>query len=660
MYRTSSLVRWSALAGILGLLVCLDISRSRADVDLTGNDAPAGAVWLDTLDLTTIQQGYGAAHAGRSVDNAPLTLGGVTYVHGVGTHAVSNFVVDLHGSATRFQSEVGIDGEKPNKGSVTFTVLVDGHVKANTQVIHGGDKPQYLDVDLTGAKKLELVVGDADDGIDSDHGDWAGAAITLVPGGQKPTSVVIPVEPARLIIPTVSPVPQIHYPRITGATPGHAFLFLIPATGQAPLTFSAKGLPAGLTLDPATGIITGSLTSAGRTKVQITVKNSLGTDHSVLTIVGGDHVLAQTPPMGWNSWNVWAGNVNEDRVKAAADVMISSTLAQHGFEYVNIDDTWEAARDAQGNILSNDKFPDMKALAEYVHSKGLKIGLYSSPGPTTCAGFPASYQHEDQDAQSYANWGFDYLKYDWCSYGGIARNPDLAAYEKPYSVMRTSLDKVNRDIVFSFCQYGMGDVWKWGQQIGGNCWRTTGDINDSWSSLHSIYERQNGHEVYAGPGHWNDPDMLVVGIVGWGNTHPSHLTQNEQILHITMWSLLSSPLLIGCDMTKLDPFTLALLTNDEAIAISQDELGKPAGKISTADDGGEVWARPLSDDTKAVGLLNPTSGPLAVTVTWAELGLKGSQNVRDLWLHQNVGKFDSAYTVTVPTHGAVLLKVSSK
>jgi alpha-galactosidase len=226
--------------------------------------------------------------------------------------------------------------------------------------------------------------------------------------------------------------------------------------------------------------------------------------------------------------------------------------------------------------------------------------------------------------------------------------------------MRASLDKVNRDIVFSFCQYGMGDVWTWGQQIGGNCWRTTGDIRDNWGSLHGIYESQDGHEKYAGPGHWNDPDMLTVGVVGWGNTHPSHLTPNEQILHITMWSLLSAQLLIGCDMTKLDPFTLALLTNDEAIAINQDPLGKPAGKIATDPEGGEIWARPLSDGSKAVGLINPTSAPILISVTWSQLGLAGNQNVRDLWLHKDLGAFASGYSVEVPTHAAVLLKVVPK
>ena len=235
----------------------------------------------------------------------------------------------------------------------------------------------------------------------------------------------------------------------------------------------------------------------------------------------------------------------------------------------------------QGVIQTNEKFPDMKALADYVHSKGLKLGIYSSPGPKTCAGFAASYQNEEQDASTYASWGIDYLKYDWCSYGGIAKDGSLAELQKPYRVMRDALDECGRDIVYSFCQYGMGDVWKWGAEVGGNCWRTTGDINDSWGSMSGIGFGQDGHEKYASPGHWNDPDMLVVGKVGWGpNLHPTGLTPNEQMTHISLWCLLSSPLLIGCDLSDMDQFTLDLLTNDEVLDVNQDPLWQTGGPKS--------------------------------------------------------------------------------
>jgi alpha-galactosidase len=374
--------------------------------------------------------------------------------------------------------------------------------------------------------------------------------------------------------------------------------------------------------------------------------------------VGGTRRLALTPPMGWNSWNVWAGAVDAEKVRAAADWMVKSGLAAHGYQYINIDDTWEAGRDSSGEIQTNQKFGDMRALADYVHSKGLKLGIYSSPGPQTCGGYEGSYGHEQQDAETYARWGIDYLKYDWCSYGGIAgRGAGLEALQKPYRVMRAALDTVPRDIVYSLCQYGMGNVWEWGAEIGGNCWRTTGDINDSWGSLQRIGFSQAGHEQYAGPGHWNDPDMLVVGRLGWGpNIHPTRLTPNEQITHLTLWCLQSAPLLIGCDMAQMDPWTVSLLSNDEVLEVNQDPLAKPAGRRSQQDQV-EVWARPLWDGTMAVGLFNRGIERATVTARWSDLGLHGRQPVRDLWQQKNLGSFDGSFAVPVAGHGAVLVKI---
>ena len=363
--------------------------------------------------------------------------------------------------------------------------------------------------------------------------------------------------------------------------------------------------------------------------------------------------------MGWNSWNCFGCDVNEANVRAAADAMVASGLIQHGWSYINIDDCWEAGRDADGNMLSNQKFPDMKALTDYVHSKGLKIGLYSSPGPKTCAGHEGSYKHEEQDARRYAEWGFDYLKYDWCSYGEIVPNPDHAGLLKPYQVMRAALDKAPRDIVFSLCQYGMGNVWEWGAEVGGNCWRTTGDITDTWSSMAGIGFGQAGHEKYAGPGHWNDPDMLVVGYVGWSaKVRPTRLTPNEQYTHISLWCLLCSPLLIGCDMTKLDEFTLNLLTNDEVLDVNQDPLGRQAGRV--AKNGSlEIWAKDMEDGAKAVGLFNRGEdaghhdremvrpGPVRQAHASATSGGR-----------QDLGRFADQFQTEVPRHGVALVKVS--
>jgi alpha-galactosidase len=449
--------------------------------------------------------------------------------------------------------------------------------------------------------------------------------------------------------------PAIHGPRVVGSTPGRPFLFLVPATGDGPLAYSARNLPAGLSLDEHTGIISGSLRGPGTTEVELTVRGAQGDATRKLTIVGADHKLALTPPMGWNSWNVWGTSVDADKIRQAADWMVKSGLAAHGFRFINIDDAWEAGRDANGEIQPNAKFGDMKALADYVHSKGLLLGIYSSPGPLTCGGYAGSFGHEEQDAATYARWGIDYLKYDWCSYQ--AKESSLPEFQKPYRVMRGALDKVDRDITFSFCQYGMGDVWEWGTDAGGNLWRTTGDITDQWSSLAKIGFRQNGHEKFAGPGHWNDPDMLVVGKLGWGpHLHPTGLTADEQATHITLWSMLAAPLLIGCDLSEMDRSTLDLLTNDEVLDIDQDPLGKQAWRCATSTLT-EVWARPLSDGTIAVALFNRDDKASKATVKWADLGIGGSQPVRDLWQRKDVGTFGSSFSATVPAHGTVLVKV---
>jgi alpha-galactosidase len=645
----------------LGLLV-LELIAAR----LSANDAvaprgsmlPEHAIWLDSLDLNTIEQGWGKPQAGRSVDANPLRLHGTMYARGVGTHAASEMTIQLKGAATRFSAMVGVDDEVGGQGSVEFEIWVDGKRVAGSGLLRGGSEPKLLSVDLRGAKKLLLLVNDGGDGIGFDHANWAGAVLELAAdAAAKPVAEAPPPASIPEIARENSPKPAIHGPRITGSTPGRPFLFLVPATGQAPLRYSAERLPEGLSIDSKTGIISGSLKAAGTTVVELTVTNDLGSAKRELSIIGGQHKLALTPPMGWNSWNCWASAVSDDHVRAAADAMVRSGLAAHGFQYVNIDDCWEGKRDANGEILTNAKFPNMKALADYVHSKGLKLGIYSSPGPKTCAGFEASWKHEQQDADSYAKWGVDYLKYDWCSYGQIAPNPDRAALMKPYQVMRQALDRCNRDIVFSLCQYGMGDVWKWGAEVGGNCWRTTGDITDDWGSMSGIGFGQAGREPYAGPGHWNDPDMLVVGKVGWGpSLHPTRLKPSEQVTHITLWSLLAAPLLIGCDMSQMDDFTLALLTNSEVIDVNQDPLGKQARRVAQVGQT-EVWARPLFDGTTAVGLFNRGGSPAAVKVTWDSLKLRGSQPVRDLWQQKNVGGFFEVYEATVPRHGAVLMKI---
>jgi alpha-galactosidase len=339
--------------------------------------------------------------------------------------------------------------------------------------------------------------------------------------------------------------------------------------------------------------------------------------------------------------------------------MASSGLAAVGFQYVNIDDGWEGKRDADGALQSNEKFPDMKALADYVHSKGLKIGIYSSPGPRTCQGLAGSYQHEESDAKTWAGWGIDLLKHDWCSYSGIVKDNSLAELQKPYTTMHDALMKTGRDIVYSLCQYGMGDVWAWGADVGGNYWRVSGDLTDVWSNMSPIGFRQAGREQWTRPGHYTDPDMLVVGKVGWGpSVHDTRLTPNEQITHISLWALQAAPLLLGADMSQFDAFTANLMTNDEVLAVDQDMLVKAASRVSQRERL-EVWARPLADGTMAVGLFNRGLQAAKVSASWTELGLRGAQPVRDSWLQKDLGASTAEYSATVPAHGAVLVKIGT-
>ncbi len=628
----------------------------------------AADVWLSSLDLSGVEQAWGVPRADQSVENHALKIGGKTFERGLGTHAASSVQIILDGQGERFEAQVGVDDEVGIKGAITFQVEGDGKELYHSGTLHGGDNPQPVSVDLTGIKHLALVVDAVGNNNQYGHADWANARLTMKSG--QPRIAVLPPETATILTPKPAATPRINGARTFGVRPGAPFLFTVAATGDRPMTFAATGLPTGLQLDTKTGQITGIVTEKGAYPVTLHARNALGESQRSLKIVCGS-TIGLTPAMGWNSWNCFASAVTADHVMAAADAMVSSGLIDHGWTYINIDDFWQVNqnskdptlqgphRDAEGRILPNPRFPNMKQLADYVHGKGLKIGLYSSPGPWTCGNCVASWQHEDQDAKQYGAWGFDYLKYDWCTYNDVVHGDhSLPTAKKPYEVMRAALDTVPRDILFSFCQYGMADVWKWGEVVGGNSWRTTDDISDTWKSMSTIGFGQAGEERYAGPGHFNDPDMLVVGKVGWGpQLHPTRLRPSEQYTHISLWCLMASPLLIGCDMTQFDPFTLNLLTNDEVIDVNQDPLGKQAAPVSRAGTL-EVWSKVLEDGAHAVGLFNRGLQEAAVTARWSDLGVSGHQTVRDLWRQKEVGSFSDSYEATVPPHGVILVKIS--
>jgi alpha-galactosidase len=354
--------------------------------------------------------------------------------------------------------------------------------------------------------------------------------------------------------------------------------------------------------------------------------------------------LALTPPMGWNSWNHFGDRVDDQVVRETADMLVSSGLAAAGYTYVNIDDSWEGERDAQGNITANTKFPDMTALAAYVHGRGLKLGLYSSPGPRTCGGYLGSYGHEEQDAKTYAAWGIDYLKYDWCSAARVYPDGDLlAAYQK----MGRALAGCGRPIIYSLCEYGTAEVWTWGTKAGGNLWRTTGDIQDNWKSMAEIGFNQSRLAPFAGPGHWNDPDMLEVGNGGMSAT--------ESRTHFSLWCLLAAPLMAGNDLRHMSVETLAILGNREVIAVDQDALGRQ-GERRASRDGVELWIKPLHDGSRAIGVFNRTETERPARFTWTELGLSARpQALRDLWEHRDMEVAADGVSGRVPTHGVMLL-----
>ncbi len=472
------------------------------------------------------------------------------------------------------------------------------------------------------------------------------------------TKIITQITP-YILTPQPSLNPRINGAKIIGVRPGSPFLYKIAATGEKPLKYFVQNLPQGLYVDENTGVISGALSTAGEYKMQFVVSNNKGSDTGNFIIKAGD-LIALIPAMGWNSWNCWGLSVSDEKVRSSAKALIDKGLIDHGWTYMNIDDGWESPqRLPDGTIVPNEKFPNMKALGDWLHALGLKFGIYSSPGPRTCGGYLASYQHEMQDATSYAEWGIDYLKYDWCSYGDIfkkAGDTSVAAYMKPYQIMRHALKAQNRDIYYSLCQYGMKDVWKWAPEVDGNSWRTTGDITDTWESLSSIGFNQNKLYPYAMPSHWNDPDMLIVGQVGWGeNLHPTRLTPDEQYTHISLWCLLSAPLLIGCDISKMDNFTLNLLTNDEVLAIDQDPLGKQAQqKIKKTNY--QVWVKQL-EDSYAIGIFNLSRSYQTITLNWKDAGLKGNYKTRDLWQQKDLGFFKTSFTAKVPPHGVSLLKL---
>jgi alpha-galactosidase len=670
-----------------------------------GANHQGGVRYVDEFDLSYSSCGMGkTVQKNKSVLGSKMSIAGVKYDRGFGTHAESAVVFKANGKVESFEATVGLDddGQEENKktgwgnASAQFIVWADGRIAWSSGEIKIGSKAIDVVVPLDGVREiiLETRGGGEWTAWNAANADWANARFNLKSGGKinivKDRSLFAQL---GILTPPESPLPQFNGADIWGVRPGREVIFRVPVSGSRPMSFSAKNLPAGVTFDEETGVLGGKAPEKkGNYDIIVRAKNEFGSAEKTIRLAVGD-TIALTPPMGWNSWNTKNFRVTADCVKAAALALENSGLANYGWAYINIDDWWQMnnnitnrrqtiqrrqkhfngredvmgpARDKNGKIIPNRSFPDMKALADYIHSFGFKAGLYSSPGAYTCGSCEGSLGHELQDAESWAEWGYDYVKYDWCSYGNIflketaGREITQEDFSKPYQKMNECLKKQSRDILYSFCQYGMGNVERWARATGANCWRSWGDLKDGWHWMEKAIEGNIMAEYwkYSGPGCWADPDMMIVGQqFSFGSDHPTYLTPNEQYTHVSLWCMIGSPLLIGCDLTTMDEFTKKLLSNDAVLAVSQDRLGKVARRIRHV-DGESVWVRDLHDGAKAVAIVNRSPIEREIGFSFVEAGFgNGMYWVKDLWRKKCEGRHSGTYSARVQAHATKLIYI---
>ena len=629
----------------------------------------------EQFDVSNVIRGTGVVQVACAATEKRFETAAAKHFFGLATPVPFEAAVPLGGYATKLTASCGLDKAYAS-GTVVMRICGDGRELWSGTTTFGATNEIPCEVEVKGVKTLTLSadpVGGSGEGV---LAVWGDIQVMYEDDRMLPNDVRVTSRQLGILTPPVAKRPRINGAGVYGVRPGRPILYRVPATGAAPLKVEVLGIGDGklkdLVYDPSTRILSGRIADRGEYTLTFRASNAEGVDEKPFTIKVGDR-LALTPAIGWSSWNAFSTFVTQKDVEAAAEAMISTGLADHGYGYVNIDDFWQnnperaaqdddptlegPLRDEQGRIAPNKRFPDMKGLVDLIHSKGLKAGIYSSPGPFTCGRAAGSWEHEEADAKQFADWGFDYLKHDWCFYDDVAFGKGLDRAMYPYLVMGRALAHQERDIVLSMCQYGMENVSAWGRLVGAQSWRTTGDVFDTWASVSAAIEKQKKLFYYTEPGAWNDPDMLCVGCVSWNDGRPSRLAPNEQYTQVSMWALVAAPLMIGCDLTKLDDFTFSLLANDEVIAIDQDPLGKGAGCVAEGKDW-EVWARPLADGSIAAGLYNKSNLEQTVPVDFERLGLVCKWKVRDVWRQEDVGVYAGRYEASVPGHATQLIRLS--
>ncbi len=645
---------------------------------------PDSLLWLDDLPIQAFSEGIRPVKAKANYQDLPMKINGQAFSRGIGLQSVSVLTFFLEKKAERFQAIIGADDMGNPNIPITFFVMGDEKILFQSQPMNLGDAPIAVNVDLKGITRLGLLVTDEVGGINNKrtYGNWADAR--LVWKGENPPGHFPNNGKKYILTPKASKKPLINSPKVYGASPDKPILFKIAATGERPLSYKADGLPPGLSLDAEKGIISGRVKERGTYRISLLVRNTKGEASQHLDLIIGDKI-ALTSPMGWNGWNSWHANIDREKVLSSANALASKGLIDYGWSYVNVDDTWQGVRGGKLNALQpNEKFPDIKGMVDAIHAMGLKAGIYSTPYIATYGGYPGAssnyakggetheqitvnrrafnhigpYRFEKEDALQLAEWGFDFLKYDW--------RIDVESTRR----MSEALKSTDRDILLSLSNsapFEKAEGWQRYAQM----YRTGPDIRDSWGSLFLTVFSLDKWAPFAGPGTWPDADMMILGNVETGaEMHPTRLTPDEQYSHVSLYALLSAPMLIGCPIEQLDDFTLSLLTNREVNAIHQDPLGKWAVKVNEI-DGIQTWVKPLEDGSLALGLFNTgnygktpqsyvrwgSEKPVSFLLDFSVLGLTQTQAVRDVWQQKDLGSFQQKIRITIPYHGVKLFRV---